>query len=167
MLIVTSILGHVSELRFATRRREPIAVAFSDAGKRRLRLTTEGGSDVAVDLPRGSYLADGAVLDDDGERVIVVERTAEEMVVVRLAEGPMLLEQAVTLGNVFGTQHVVVEVVGSTIRIPVTTSAEIALETVMGLGFDTLEATIETARPWADAPPRVGALTHTAGGHSH
>src|SRR4051794_5788713 len=106
VLVVAELLGHETEPRFTDRRRERLTVAFADAGKRRLRATTDGGTDVAVDLPRGSFLADGAVLDDDGERLIVVERKAEEMVVIRLSHGPTLLEQAVAIGNAFGNQHV-------------------------------------------------------------
>ena len=76
MLLVREILGKLDDPRFAGRRVERLPVDWAQAGKRRLRVDTDCGTDVAVDLPRGAYLADGAVLDDDGERVVVVARTS-------------------------------------------------------------------------------------------
>ncbi len=82
---VTSILGDLADGRFAGRDVDPVSLTSADAAKRRLRLRSARGVDLAVDLPRGSYLRDGAVLLDDGERVVAIERRAEEAVVVRLA----------------------------------------------------------------------------------
>ncbi|MEZ5100232.1 MAG: urease accessory protein UreE [Thermoleophilia bacterium] len=130
---VTSILGDLADAHFAGRVVDRVSVASADAAKRRLRLASAGGVDLAVDLPRGSYLRDGAVLHDDGARVVAVERRAEEAVVVRLAPDLApgeLLRQAVALGHAFGNQHVPVEVEGDELRVPVTTSAAIVGETL-------------------------------------
>ena len=139
MLLVRELLGDAAEARFAGRRVERLAVGSGDASKRRLRGLTDSGTDVAVDLERGAYLRDGAVLDDDGERVVVVERTPEEAMIVRLSSSlgrEELLTQAVRLGHAFGNQHVPVEVAAGEIRVPITTSREIAEETARGLGID-------------------------------
>ena len=159
MLLVQEILGDASEPRFAGRRVERLPVDSASAAKRRLRLETDAGSDIAVDLERGAYLRDGAVLFDDGERIVVVDRTPESALVVRLAPGPDLVAQAVRLGHAFGNQHVPVEVEGNEIRVPVTTSREIAEQTVRALGLDTIELR------FADLP--LGRERPLARGHGH
>ncbi len=138
MLRVEALLGDVTESRFAGRRVERLLVDSSEAMKPRLRRNTDAGTDVAVDLPRGSYLRHGAVLADDGERIVVVERKPEEAAVVRLS--PLLsrvelLPEAVRLGHAFGNQHVPIEVEGDEVRIPITTSREIVAETLQALGL--------------------------------
>ena len=133
---VTEIVGEVDDPRFAGRLIERVVVASSDAAKRRLRAVGDRGTDVAVDLPRGSYLRHGAVLADDGERVIAVERAPEEAIVIRLdplRESRELVACATRIGHAFGNQHVPVEVEDCEIRAPVTTSREIAEQTVRGL----------------------------------
>ena len=85
MLLVTSILGRVDDPRFALRTVERLQMTSADASKRRLRGRTDAGSDVAIDLPRGIYVEDGAVLVDDGERIIVAVRRSEDAAVIRLA----------------------------------------------------------------------------------
>jgi len=83
-LYVTGLLGRVDESRFAGRRVVPVLVAWDEASRRRLRRDASDGTDVAIDLEPGGYLADGTVLDDDGERVVVVQRPPERALVIRL-----------------------------------------------------------------------------------
>jgi urease accessory protein len=133
VLLVQSILGRADEPRFAGRRVERLMVTSADASKRRIRGRTDEGSDIALDLPRGSYLEDGAVLADDGARIVVAERQPEDALVIRLS--PLLayaelVRQAALAGHAFGNQHVPVEVVHGEIRVPITTSREIAAATV-------------------------------------
>ena len=162
MLVVGALLGDVDEPRYAGRRRDPVSVTHADASKRRLRLTSAGGADVAIDLPRGSYLYDGAVLDDDGERIVVVERKPEEALVVRFSPSlsrEQLAEAAVRIGHAFGNQHVPVDVSEGAILVPVTTSAELAAETVRGLHLEGVE--VEVARV------QLGRRRPLAHGHAH
>jgi urease accessory protein len=162
MLVVSELLGDAAEPRFAGRRRDPIPVTHADAAKRRLRVVSEGGVDVAIDLPRGSYLSDGAVLHDDGARILVVERAPEEALVVRFLGSlsrEELTEAAVRIGHAFGNQHVPVDVAGGAILVPVTTSAELAEETVHGLGLRGVEVGVARVKLG-----RRGPLTH---GHVH
>lgn len=161
-LHATEILGDAREARFAGRRAERLLVSSADAPKRRLRGRTDAGTDVAVDLPRGSYLRDGAVLADDGERVVVVERSPEEALVVRLDPSlppALLVECAARLGHAFGNQHVPVEIEDGEIRVPVTTSREIAEETVRALGLPGVELEFRSVR--------LGRLHPLAASHSH
>lgn len=146
MLIVREIIGRQDEPRFAERRVERLAVAWDEAPKRRLRRTTDAGTDVAVDLPRGSFLADGAVLDDDGRRVIVAGRTPEPALLIRFQAGAApgrVAEQALRLGHAFGNQHVPVEIEGAELRVPITTSEAVARRTVDALALDAVS--VETA----------------------
>ena len=136
MLLVQAILGHSDEPRFAGRRVERLFVTSAAAAKRRFRARTEAGSDVALDLPRGSYLEDGAVLVDDGERIVIATREPEEALVIRLSstlEPGELVRQAALIGHAFGNQHVPLEVSEGEIRVPITTSREIAAATAKRL----------------------------------
>lgn len=159
---VRGLLGDADEPRFDGRRRDPASVDAADAAKRRLRLTTASGEDIAVDLPRGSYLHDGAVLADDGARIVVVERSAEPALVVRLSPAlphAALVEAAARVGHAFGNQHVPVEVTDGAIVVPITTSAALASETVRALHLDGVEVAVE--------PVRLARHRPLAHGHEH
>jgi urease accessory protein len=162
-LIAREILGDAGDARFAGRRVERLVVESAHATRRRLRGRTDGGTDVAVDLPPGAFLAHGAVLADDGERVIAVQRPAEEVAVVRLrpdvADGERL-SLAVRLGHVLGNMHTPLELAGEEIRIPVTTSRRVLADAIEPLGA--LELSFEQL-PLACAAPLAG----PAGGHRH
>jgi urease accessory protein len=138
VLSVGGILGDRHEPRFRGRRIERLRVDSADAAKRILRRTTDAGSDMAIALPRGSYLADGAVLADDGKRIVVVERLPEAAMVVSFSptlSRAQLLDAAVRIGHAFGNQHVPLEIEGDKIHIPVTTSAEVVRQTIARLGL--------------------------------
>lgn len=157
MLRVDAILGDAGEERFAGRAVERVAVDAHDASKRRLRLRGDAGTDLAIDLPRGSFLADGAVLADDGRRLVVVERTPEDALIVRLSsELPPaeLAAAAARLGHAFGNQHVPIEVEGLELRAPVTTSREIAAHTVEQLGLDGVAVDFARIPLWRTRPPQ-------------
>lgn len=159
MVRVRSIVGRRGEPRFAQRRVERLPVGWHEASKRRLRRVTDGGTDVAVDLPRGVYLADGAVLHDDGQRVIVAERQREPALVIRFdADAPAqrLAEQAVRLGHAFGNQHVPIDVEGAEARVPLTTSEQVARATVDALGLDAVRVEVAPVALGCDSPPAAG-----------
>lgn len=162
MIVVTEALGRLEEPRYEGRRVERLPVAWAEAGRRKLRRVSDAGTDVAVQLPAGSYLPDGAVLADDGERVIVVSRLPERAIRVRFDETlphAALVENVALVVHAFGNQHVPVEAVEGELRIPVTTSDGIALDTVLGLHLDGVEAIVE------DLP--LGRLRPLSAGHGH
>jgi urease accessory protein len=162
MLLVTALLGHRDDAAFRDRRVEQLPVAYDEAGKRRLRRRTTAGTDVAISLDSGAYLADGAVLHDDGARVIVVRRTETPSLVIQLdptLPAAQLVEQAASLGHVFGNQHVPVEVEGTELRVPLTTSEEIARGAIGDLPLH--EARIEARK----LP--LGARRPLRAGHGH
>jgi urease accessory protein len=162
MLLVESIIGTLDDDRFAGRRVEALPVDWAQAAKRRLRAESEAGTDVAVDLPQGAYLADGAVLHDDGERVLAVRRTPEPGLVIRFdaaLPAAALAERAARLGHAFGNQHVPLDVDAGTIRVPLTTSEDVARRTVEALGLDGVAVTVE--------PVAFGRREPLAKGHAH
>ncbi|HEX4806466.1 MAG TPA: hypothetical protein VFU94_11260, partial [Conexibacter sp.] len=165
---VRALLGRAEEPAFAGRRRVGVPVAWDEASRRRLRRTAADGADVAIDLERAAYLADGAVLDDDGERVLVVERTAEPALVVRFAaDAPaeVLVAQALALGHAFGNQHVPIDVAPGEARVPLTTSEQIARATVAALRLDGVTVEVADVALGARRPLPVG---HAHGGdHAH
>jgi urease accessory protein len=162
MELVREVLGSADDPRFRGRRVERLAIDWSEASKGRLRRTTEADTDVAIDLPRGTYLADGAVLADDGERIVVVERRRERALVVRLDPSlaqEELVRAAVLLGHALGNQHTPVEIDGLALRVPLTTSEAVARATVARLGLHGAEVEV--------AEVALGAARPLAAGHAH
>ncbi len=140
------------------RRADPVFVAAADASKRRLRLVSEAGLDGAVDLPRGSFLRDGAVLADDGSTIVVVARTPEEVMRVTISahlDSEARVAAALRIGHAFGNQHVPAEVVGDELVVPITTSRAVATRTLDGLQLEGVEAQFEQ-RPLARMRPLAG-----------
>jgi urease accessory protein len=168
-LLVTEVLGSVDEGRFAGRNVEEVTVDSCDAAKRRLRLVTEAGTDVAIDLPRGSFLDDGAVIADDGTRIVVVRRKPEPALVIRFAPGltrEQLAAAAARVGHAFGNQHTPLDVSGEELLVPITTSADVAVETVRTLGLDGVSVEVGERRLACHAPAPAGGRNHHHE-HSH
>jgi urease accessory protein len=129
-LLIREILGDAEQPDFAGRRRDSLAVDSEAAQRRRLRGATTGGTSIAIDLPRGSFLRQHAVLHDDGERIIVVERTPEPALVVCLDPSfppQKLVGQAARVGHWAGNQHLLVETEGHEIHVRITTTPELML----------------------------------------
>ncbi|SDF64052.1 urease accessory protein [Blastococcus aurantiacus] len=120
---VTAILGFVTDDAFAGRAVDPVDVPWGDARKHRQALRTAGGRDVVVRLPRGSFLADGAVLVEDGATVVVVRRPAEDAIVLPFADntGADAVRRALLLGYLLGNQHAPLEVSATELRTPLLT----------------------------------------------
>src|SRR5262245_57828802 len=84
MMTITAIVGATSDPSLAERlhrlehedRVETLIIGEEDAARRRLRGTTDKGTDITIALASGDRLADGAVLFIDVGRAIVL-RTAE------------------------------------------------------------------------------------------
>jgi urease accessory protein len=148
MLLARRILGDAGEPRFAGKRVERLPVDAASAVRRRLRGRTDAGTDVAVDLERGAYLRHGAVLSDEGDFIVAVERTAEDALVVRLTADSCAarVAAAARIAHAFGNQHVPVEVARDELRVPITTSPEVAMATVAHEAAEGVELTVEPVR---------------------
>lgn len=162
MLVVTDICGHRDDPQFAGRKVESVLIAWDEAAKRRLRRRGDGGTDVAIDLPRGRFLADGAVLHADAERIIAVRRAPAPALLVRFdlgASREALVADAFRLGFALGNQHAPAELDGSAVAIPIVTSEELTRAALGELGLRTAE--IERT----DAVLRARAPARTPGNH--
>jgi urease accessory protein len=151
-----TILGDIDDPRFTGRRRHHIDIGWGDAGKQRQLVTADTGLDVRILLPRGIFLADGAVIADDGDQVVVVRRPAEPAIVARFDQNSpysMLL-----LGYVLGNQHAPIDVDQATLAAPLFTSAHAAEHLLADLGV--------TGKV-ADVPLAARGWSRTSGAHSH
>ena len=89
-------------------------------------------------LPRGSFLADGAVIADDGEHVVVVRRPPEPAVTVRFAHntGVDCARRLLVLGYIFGNQHAPIDLTDEAVAAPLFTSPEAAAALLADLGIE-------------------------------
>src|SRR5260370_3655662 len=109
MLLIERVLGSRLEPAFSTRIHELehrgaidlLMVPAADVARRRLRVTTRGGADVAIALPRDQHLFDGAVLLVEPDRAIVVRVDEERW--LRLQ--PRAIADAIELGYHAGNLH--------------------------------------------------------------
>jgi urease accessory protein len=109
MLHIDGVVGDRAdpELHRRLHRLEPhgavdeVTIARADMARRRLRITTPKGEDLAIALPRDQRLFDGAVLLIDESRAIVVRAEVERW--LRLQ--PSSIADAVELGYHAGNLH--------------------------------------------------------------
>lgn len=80
---------------------EYIHLAAGDLDRRRLRVTSDAGTDYAVVLARTAVLADGAVLLLEPDRAVVVRAVAPQTLTLR----PTDLAAALRLGYLAGHLH--------------------------------------------------------------
>ena len=157
-LLIREILGNAEQPAFADRRRDPLAVGSEDAHRRRLRGSTAAGTSIAIDLPRGSFLRQHAVLHDDGQRIIVVERTPEPALVVRLDPSlppEQLIEQSARVGHWAGNQHLLVEAEGLEIHVRIATTPELMLRAAEALDLSGAEVTVAELAFALESPTSV------------
>jgi len=109
MLRIESVLGSRVEAHLAEALHELehhgavdiLPLPPGDVGRRRLRMRTRGGADLAISLPREQALFDGAVLLLEPARAIIVRVDAERW--LRLS--PRSIADAVELGYHAGNLH--------------------------------------------------------------
>ena len=120
-LTVTRIIGFASEPDISDRlhalahdgRVEHLMLDRGDTLRRRLRATTDRGTDCAVALPRDQQLSDGAVLALDDDRAIVVQMAEERWLDLEPRDAAAALE----LGYFAGNLHWRVRFEGGRLRI--------------------------------------------------
>ena len=121
MLRLTRILGNATESEFAERlhtlehdgRVETITLDAADTARKRLRVSTDKGTDCAVAIARSDRLANGAVLLLEDNRAVVV-RMRETM---WLALSPRDLAAALDLGYFCGNLHWRVRFEGAVLKV--------------------------------------------------
>jgi urease accessory protein len=133
-----SILGDIDDPAFAGRLRHTVTIGWGDAAKARQLAVSDTGVQVRIRLPRGSFLADGAVIADDGEQVVVVQRPLEPAVTVPFAgnTGVSGARRMLALGYLLGNQHAPIDLTGDAVAAPLFTSAEAAMALLADLGIE-------------------------------
>jgi len=121
MLRIEQVLGSRLDPAFAERIHELehqgavdlLTVPAADVARHRLRATTQGGTEVAIALPRDQHLFDGAVLLLELDRAIVVRVAGERW--LRLQ--PSSIAAAIELGYQVGNLHWRVRFEGETLLV--------------------------------------------------
>ena len=133
---------------------DQITLAREDRYRRRVAMTTNGGTPFLLDLPEAAYLANGCgLLLEDGSIVLV--RAAEEPLLRIGAPAPLTLAR---IAWHIGNRHTPAEITGEAIFIQ---PDHVLAEMMRGLG-GTVE---EVMRPFE---PEGGAYGgHAALGHGH
>ncbi len=132
MVTVTAVLGHVDDPAFSGRVRDPLVLTAAEAAQGRVRRRSEAGTELALALPRGTFLQVGDVLQDDGHRIVAVGRRPEPALVITVPADPA---DALALGYFLGNQHSPVDRDGDEVRVPLLTGAEAALDAARRLGL--------------------------------
>jgi urease accessory protein len=101
--------GHWPEERAAG----TLTLDFDARHRRRIRLTTDQGEDVLLDLPKAVAMADGDGLQLDDGRLLKVQAAAELTVEVRHKDPNQLVRLAWHLGN----RHLPIEIRDQVLRI--------------------------------------------------
>jgi urease accessory protein len=126
-----------------------LTLDFDGRHRRRLRLTTDHGEDVLLDLPKAVAMREGDALQLDDGRLLKVRAAAEPIVEVRHKEPDQLMRLAWHLGN----RHLPTEIRDQMLRIRPDTVIEAMLH-----GFGA-----ELVKVRAPFQPEGGAY----GGHGH
>jgi urease accessory protein len=90
-----------------------LTLDFDGRHRRRLRLTTDQGEDVLLDLPKAVAMGEGDALQLDDGRLLKVRAAAEPIVEVRHKEPDQLMRIAWHLGN----RHLPTEIRDQMLRI--------------------------------------------------
>ena len=90
-----------------------LTLDFDARHRRRIRLTTDQGEDVLLDLPKAVAMADGDGLQLEDGRLLKVQAAAEPIVEVRHKDPDQLMRLAWHLGN----RHLPTEIRNQVLRI--------------------------------------------------
>lgn len=136
MILVEKTLGNLSDpewrARAAQAQVDPLVLEQWEAPKNRLRKASEGGTELAVSLPREEHLHNDDVLHfDAAKQIIVVARVALKDVLVIELEGletlspTEILRTCFELGHGLGNQHWPAVIKGSTVYVPLSVDQKV------------------------------------------
>ena len=90
-----------------------LTLDFDARHRRRIRLITDQGEDVLLDLPKAVAMADGDALQLEDGRLLMVQAAAEPVVEIRHSDPNQLMRLAWHLGN----RHLPTEILDRVLRI--------------------------------------------------
>lgn len=143
---------------------ERVLVPFHDAGRRRVRVRTDQGTDIGVDLPLDEALQDGDVLPvgDDADRLVLIEVAPSEALALRMSReipADQLFEFGVRLGHMLGNQHWPITVKEDIVYAPLTIDHKVMETVVRTHGFDGIEFEFVPVRP-GEVPSAMPHIEH-------
>ena len=130
-----------------------ITLAFDERHRRRIRLSTDGGEDILLDLPKAIAMAHGDGLRISDGRWMAVRAAPEPLLEIRCQTPLALLRTAWHLGN----RHLPTDVTADRLRIRPDHVIEAMLR---GMGAQVEHIT-------APLQPEGGAYDGQDGGHAH
>jgi len=141
-------------------RADRIRLSRRDAAKNRLRVTSQRGTDVLIDVPRGTTLKHGDVLHLGEDEILTVEWLPEETMVVTLSphedwrEG---VETAARIGYMLGIKHFPLFPKGNEIVIPIEGSKEDLSKVLSSFGG----VSLKVEKRILDVEPEILGYEHT------
>jgi len=150
MFVLDRVLGNTKtdeSLKLEVQRKEKLSeveyieLAFHDAARRRLRVTTSAGNSFGIDLGPADALRDGDVLVGEGEPLlmVVVKVAPTEAMALRMSKQlppEQLFEFGVRLGHMLGNQHWPMTVENDVVLTPLTIDKKVMETVVKTHGFD-------------------------------
>lgn len=146
---------------------ETVRLSQQDSQRRRLRVTTEQGTEIGIDLS-GETLRDGDVLflSPNHDRMIMVRVEPAEALRIRLraeVSGEALFALGVRLGHLLGNQHWPVRVKGWHVLVPVTVDQHVMAKVLQASGLEELAYEFVPVEP-GELPDAMPLLEHHHGG---
>ena len=136
-----------------------LTLDFDARHRRRIRLTSDQGEDVLLDLPKAVAMADGDGLQLEDGRWLKVQAAAEVIIEVRHNDPNQLLRLAWHLGN----RHLPTEIRDQVLRIR---PDHVIEDMLLGFGADLVK--VQAAfQPEGGAYGGHGHHNHDAKGHHH
>ena len=146
MLIIESILGNVRDKQWQERAEKAkvdyLALNQWDAQKNRLRRATDKGNDIAVSLPRNTFMQNGDVLafDEASNTMIVAKITLRDVLIIEInellkKEQSELVRLCIEIGHALGNQHWPAVVREGKIILPLTVDKKVMLSVMRTHAF--------------------------------
>ena len=109
---------------------EIVNVTRIESERIRMRKVSDRGTELALTLPYGSHLIDGDVIFLTDEKIIVIKRASEDVLVVSFHKDlrqDLILDVAIKLGHKIGNMHRPIKIIGEQIFFPIQSNSELEL----------------------------------------
>lgn len=145
MILVESVLGNVRDPEWRGRLEgaavDRVTLDQWEAQKNRFRKVSEGGTEVAVSLDRGTFLKDGDILVWDEGTAVVAHVHLKDVLVIELADllqesAEAMLGRAVELGHALGNQHWPAVLKGTRVYVPLAVDRQVMLSVMKTHAFE-------------------------------
>ena len=108
---------------------EKIEITRLESDRSRIRKISDKGTELALTLHPGTHVNDGDVVLLTSEKMVVVQRTSENVAIVSVKSNitsDHLFETAVKLGHTIGNMHRPIRIEGKKIFFPIQARSELS-----------------------------------------